>query len=81
MTMAGIRTRHYILTLQLGSDPSKCSTTSGELGSDLDEQDAFHKIWAGVCDNLCAKSGLDWNPDNTLVLFYRLAELRPEGDE
>lgn len=74
MTMAEIRKRHYILTLQLGSDPSKCSTTSGEYAGDLDEQDAFDKIRAGVCDNLSAETGLDWNPDNTLVLFYRLAE-------
>lgn len=72
--------RYYILTLQLGSDPSKCSTSSGVLAADLDEQDAFDKIWAGVCDNLSAKSGLDWNPDNTLVLFYRLADMTPRGE-
>lgn len=74
--MGKTRRRHYILTMQLQGGPQfHVHQSDGVFEGDSDEMEAFDMIRANRCSAASASTGLEWNAGNTMILFYRLADL------
>lgn len=77
------RRRHYVITLQrLCEDGvTRFSTQYGDLTGDVDEADAFLRVWKTACETWTEHAkplgweGTAFTVENSAVLFYRLADL------